>query len=163
MAIIRGSGIPMRRSLAGLPTPYFRNIPPSFQTPNLGGLGQDASSDFFNFDLMSGPNSPDSAVEQWLTTGNVTAGDTSTSSWDWNSIINNITKVGTAVLSLEQQRQLADINLQRAQAGLSPLSASQFAPQMNVGVAPDVQKLIMYGGIGLLGVLLFNRSKSKSK
>src|SRR5574340_367336 len=161
MAIIRGNGIPMRRGLAGMQYPYRRNIATSFSTPNLGGLGQ--ASDFWNFDLMSGPNSPDSSVEQWLTTGNDTTGTGGFTSWDWNSIVNNITKIGTAVLSLDQQRQLADINLQRAQSGLAPLSASQFAPQMNVGVAPDTQKLIMYGGIALIGILALNAIGKKSR
>lgn len=61
---------------------------------------------------------------------------------------------------LDLTKQLAQTNLQRAQQGLAPIAydAGQLglAPTVNVGLSGDTGKLVMYGGFGLIGFLLFN-------
>jgi hypothetical protein len=150
MAIIQGNGIPNVRKPRRLGSAAwaFRNqIGPSFAVPRQGmaGLGfwdddADMNPDYGSFTSYPLDNS---------------FGTT----WDWAAIANNVTKVGTALLSLNQQRELQELNIQRATRGLAPLSPSQYAPQMNVGIAQDTQKMLMFGAIGLGLVLLFSRRK----
>ena len=80
------------------------------------------------------------------------------------SILDQIVSFGQKLipvaLSLEQQRGLNDLNMQRARMGLPPLNTSQYmaqsAPQVRFGMTPDVQNLVMYGGAALLGVWLLS-------
>jgi hypothetical protein len=69
-------------------------------------------------------------------------------------------KLIPVALSLEQQRGLNDLNMQRARMGLPPLNTSQYmaqsAPQVRFGMTSDVQNLVMYGGAALLGVWLLS-------
>jgi hypothetical protein len=62
-------------------------------------------------------------------------------------IITGVKETGMALLTLQQQKELNEANLQRAQRGLTPLSPQQFAPQVNVGMSADTKKLLIYGGI----------------
>jgi len=56
------------------------------------------------------------------------------------------------------QEQLARENAARASAGKPPINMDQYAkyaaPQVNVGLSPTVQNILIYGGIGLAAVLL---------
>lgn len=57
------------------------------------------------------------------------------------------------------QSELLRINMVRAQQGLAPITQSQIgslSPQVNFGVASETQKLIMWGGVALLAVMLLN-------
>lgn len=84
------------------------------------------------------------------------------SSWS-DSILKLIQGWGQYKLTDQQldiAKQVAQVNLQRAQQGLSPLAydAAQLglAPTVNVGLSGDTGKLVMYGGIGLLLFLVGN-------
>lgn len=76
--------------------------------------------------------------------------------------IDNIFKIGQSVIGLQQQQQIVDINNQRLRQGLPPLSVQQTAalrPGISVGLAPDTQQMLIWGGLALLALLAF---KSKS-
>lgn len=66
----------------------------------------------------------------------------------------DILGIGKQVLTLAQMKQLQDINLQRAQKGLTPLSAAQYAPTLNVGVASETQRMVLLMALGLGAVIL---------
>ena len=59
------------------------------------------------------------------------------------------------IASTYQQKQLLDVQVERARNGLAPLDASQYAPGVRVGLAPDTQRLLMYGGLALLALLAY--------
>jgi hypothetical protein len=54
------------------------------------------------------------------------------------------------------QDQLIQENIARQKAGTAPLSMDTYmkyaAPQVNVGLSPTVQNILIYGGLGLLGI-----------
>lgn len=68
----------------------------------------------------------------------------------------DITKLATNALTALQTFQLNQINVQRAKQGLPPINTAAYGTGINVGLSADTQKLVMYGGIALLGVLLIN-------
>jgi len=68
---------------------------------------------------------------------------------DWGQLIFG---AGQAFLQTQQQHDLMKLNLARAEKGLPPIEASSIAPQVNVGVSGDVQKLIGIG-IGLAAIV----------
>jgi hypothetical protein len=52
------------------------------------------------------------------------------------------------------------INLQRAQQGQAPLSASTYSPQVNVGVAPATRNTVLIvAALALGGVFLLSRKR----
>lgn len=66
---------------------------------------------------------------------------------------------------LYQQIRLTDLNQKLIEQGKAPLTAAQasaMSPQINVGLAPDMQTILIYGlgGIGVL-VLLMTLFKSR--
>ena len=65
-----------------------------------------------------------------------------------------------AVTSIYQQKQLMDVNAQRAAQGLPPIDASALAPTVNVGLPPaQMQQIMMLGGAALLVLFLATRGK----
>lgn len=52
-----------------------------------------------------------------------------------------------------QQKQLLSVQVERAKQGLPPLDANQIAAGVNVGIAPDTQKLLIWGMLGLVAVI----------
>lgn len=61
----------------------------------------------------------------------------------YQSVLQNLTQAGTVYLSLQQQKQLNEINLQRAQQGLPPIDASQYQAGVNVGVSNSTQNTVL--------------------
>jgi len=60
-------------------------------------------------------------------------------------------------LNLVQTQQLNQINVARARQGLPPIDTSRYTgTAVNLGLTPQTQSLIMYGGLALLAVLLIN-------
>lgn len=76
-------------------------------------------------------------------------------------IFNIGTRLAEGYLSYQQQSELNEINLDRAKRGLAPLDVqmykAQAAPRVNVALAPDQQKMLMYGGIALLAVFMLKK------
>ena len=76
---------------------------------------------------------------------------------DWTQ---TLTKLLTAVTMTVQQRQLMQLNIERAKKGLPPIDiASYSGVGVNVGLSPDTMRLVMFGGLALL-VVLAMRNKS---
>jgi hypothetical protein len=60
-------------------------------------------------------------------------------------------------LNLIQTQQLNQLNIARARQGLPPIDTSRYTgTAVNVGLTPQTQQLIVYGGLALLAVLLIN-------
>ena len=69
---------------------------------------------------------------------------------------------GTAALSIWDQQQLFQTNLERQARGLPPINISTVGvptPGVAVSLSPETQSMLMIGGIGLLAVLLFTGRK----
>lgn len=59
-------------------------------------------------------------------------------------------------LSALQTYQLNQINVERAKLGYPPIDVSQYTGVgVRVGFAPQTQQLLIYGGLALLGVMVF--------
>lgn len=75
------------------------------------------------------------------------------------SWLKQIQSFGSTLVQMEYMRDLNEINLERARQGKEPLSPAEYAPTVNVGVAPDVQRNAMLalgavaGGLALIMVL----------
>jgi len=67
-------------------------------------------------------------------------------------------KVMTALIMTDQQRRLLNVQIDRAQKGLPPLDLTNYTGVgVRVGIAPQTQQLLIYGGLALLAVLLLRR------
>jgi len=55
------------------------------------------------------------------------------------------------------QRQLMQINLERARQGLPPISAAQAGLSVGVEVGAETKQLLIFGGLALLAVLALSR------
>jgi len=64
-------------------------------------------------------------------------------------------------MQYDTQRELLTLNISRAERGLPPISGSAVAPQVNVGVSPEVQQLgmIAVGGLIIVGLLAAARKR----
>lgn len=59
-------------------------------------------------------------------------------------------------LTTLQTYQLNQINVERAKLGLPPIDTSQYTGVgVRVGLAPQTQQLLIYGGLALMAVLVF--------
>ena len=66
-------------------------------------------------------------------------------------------RIASSVVMANQQRQLMQINVDRAKRGEPPLDIAQYSGVgVNVGLSPQTQTLVTYGGIALLAFLVFN-------
>ena len=54
-----------------------------------------------------------------------------------------------------QQREILQIQMERARQGLPPLPNSEFGAQVNVGIDSQTRKALLIGGVALAGVLAF--------
>ena len=70
--------------------------------------------------------------------------------WDW---LGTVRDIFTTVTQAELTKDLYELNLERARQGLAPIPASTVAPQMNVGIAGDTQKMLLQLGIGAAVIL----------
>lgn len=71
---------------------------------------------------------------------------------DW---IETATRIANTVLLTRAQKQLLDVQIQRARQGLAPLDASQYSMGVNVGIAPDTrQSLMLAGGVAIAMIAL---------
>lgn len=94
--------------------------------------------------------------------GGVSTSDAGTPDW-----VKSIAALAAQGMSLWQQIQLQDMNMDLIRQGKPPLTASQMAsmaPQLNIGVAKDTQMamLIGLGAIGLFG-LMYAGLKSRER
>lgn len=73
------------------------------------------------------------------------------------SWIDTTQRVLTMLTMTQAQRQLLQINLERARQGLPPISGADAGLSVGVEVGRDTRQLIMIGGVALLAVLLLSR------
>lgn len=67
----------------------------------------------------------------------------------WDSILSGIADLAPVYLATEQQKQLNEVNLQRAKNGLSPLDASEASGvSAQVGLSKSTQNTIL-GAVGI--------------
>jgi hypothetical protein len=77
------------------------------------------------------------------------------------SWLTTLTKLIPAVTMTAQQYQLMQINIDRASKGLPAIDVASYSGAgVNVGLAPDTQKLLMYGGLAILAAYLLKGRKS---
>jgi hypothetical protein len=87
-------------------------------------------------------------------------GNTSAPETDWGTrIMSMIEKLLPAAAQYQGQRDLIKANIKLAERGMPLLSGQDIAPQLNVGVSSEAERLVKYAifgaiGIGLLYVLL---------
>ncbi len=73
------------------------------------------------------------------------------------SWISTISRAMTMVAMADYQRQILKAQLERARRGEPPLQPREYAPAINVGLSPQTRRLLIYGGIALVAVLLLRR------
>jgi len=61
----------------------------------------------------------------------------------------------SSLVSVWQQKKIADINTERLKQGLPPLDTGAISPQVNVGLDPKLRTALLVGGAGALGLLAF--------
>lgn len=63
-------------------------------------------------------------------------------------------------LTYDARKDMQDMNIERARRGLPPVDASAYmrmtAPQVQFGMSSDTKNLVMYGGIGVLAVMVLS-------
>lgn len=68
----------------------------------------------------------------------------------WDTLV----RIAPSIITTYQQKQLLDVQVERARAGLPPLDASQYAAAINVGVSADTRRAMYYiAGAALVGLL----------
>lgn len=66
-------------------------------------------------------------------------------------------RIASSVVMAKQQRDLMQINVDRAKKGLPPLDMAQYTGVgVQVGLSSQTQQLVTYGGLALLAFLVFN-------
>ncbi len=71
------------------------------------------------------------------------------------SWIDALERILPVVVSTWQQKEILQVQVERAKNGLPPLDASQLAAGVNVGLSPDVKRMLMIGGAALLAALVY--------
>ena len=79
-----------------------------------------------------------------------------------NSTLDFIKQLAPTYVATKQAQTCISVNADRARSGLAPIdcAAGGLAPQVSVGVSPDV-KMIMYVGLGIGAVYLVMRALKK--
>lgn len=72
------------------------------------------------------------------------------------SWIDTLARILPSVLASVQQKQLLDVQIERARAGLPPLDVSQYTPGVAVGLSQSTKDLVVYGGLAVLGLWAFS-------
>lgn len=73
---------------------------------------------------------------------------------DWMNTVSSTIK---DIVTQYNQQKILDANIERARQGLPPINTASIAPTYNVGLSPETQQLLMFGGIALLAILLLKR------
>jgi hypothetical protein len=81
-------------------------------------------------------------------------------------ILDAISQLVAAGAATWQQVKLSDLNMKLVEQGKPPLTAAQagaIAPQLNIGIAPDTQNILLIGlaGIGAFAALTMLSKRSR--
>lgn len=63
--------------------------------------------------------------------------------------------IGTQILNVFNTAQVRQINIDRAKQGLPPIDSSAIAPQVNVGLSPEISSMLKWGllvGVGYIAL-----------
>ncbi len=71
------------------------------------------------------------------------------------SWIDALSRILPTIVATVQQRQLLQVQIERARQGLPPLDVSQYTSGVSVGLSQDTKQLLMYGGIAALAIWAF--------
>lgn len=114
-------------------------------------------SDAVQFDLTIPPSY---SAELETLAPNVTSlvADTQAHGETWYDALARLLPV---LASTYQQKQLLSVQVERARNGLPPLDASAYAPGVNVGLSPDLQRMLIVGGIATLALLAYGTLKRR--
>ena len=91
----------------------------------------------------------------------------------WDRLSENLVKMGSAYLSIKNQKDLMELNLERAQQGLPPLDAGSTAPVIKTQVelppgmvsqirdeaSLSLNKILLFGAAAIAAVFLIKRMK----
>ena len=70
------------------------------------------------------------------------------------SWVDTLARILPSVLATVQQKDLLDVQVQRAKQGLPPLDVSQYTSGVSVGLSQQTKDLLLYGGLAAMGVWL---------
>lgn len=102
-----------------------------------------------SIELVTAPDGTDVWVDE-ATGRSVVADLKQSTATSWADVV----KQG---LTAVQTFQLNQINVERAKLGLPPIDTSAYTGMgVRVGLAPQTQQLLIYGGLALLAVMVFN-------
>lgn len=76
---------------------------------------------------------------------------------DWLSSLTNITDGAKSLITALNSYQLQQINIKRAQQGLTPLNPALYAPQVGVNFSSGTMGTLMWIALGLGAVMLLKR------
>jgi hypothetical protein len=71
------------------------------------------------------------------------------------SWIDSVARLLPIIAATDQQRQLLQVQVDRARQGLPPLNVSQYSAGVQVGMSSDLKQLLMIGGAAALAIMLF--------
>lgn len=71
------------------------------------------------------------------------------------SWLDALARIIPSILATVQQKELLDVQIERARAGLPPLDVSAYTPGVAVGLSQDTKQLLMYGGAAALAIWVF--------
>ena len=71
------------------------------------------------------------------------------------SWIDSVARLLPILAATDQQRQLLQVQVDRARQGLPPLNVSQYSAGVQVGMSADLKNMLMIGGAVALGIMLF--------
>ncbi len=98
--------------------------------------------------------------EQWAAFGTFAPGATAivaqnqTPGESWTDTLQ---KVLTGIVATNQQRQLMQLNIERARQGLPPVDINRYTGVgVNVGLSQSTQQLVLYLALGAGALLLLN-------
>ena len=79
----------------------------------------------------------------------------------FDKVIKAARDAASALIAIEQQRRLLDINAQRAAQGLPLIDT--LAAQVQVGLAPDIKNLLVIGGLFFAGIFVLHTIMGKRR
>lgn len=89
--------------------------------------------------------------------GALTVVESAPASGDWiDKAFDALQKSLPGIIGSYQAKELVDLNIKRAQAGLDPIDGTGIAPQVNIGIPKNLQ-YILWAGVGIGALLLLRK------
>lgn len=78
-----------------------------------------------------------------------------------STVVTSLPDAVKQVYQYKSQKDILDINKQRAAQGLPPLDVSSIAPQINIGIDPQLKAILIFLGIAAAGGLVYMMVKKR--